>query len=98
MWAACGADLFLSVWRASSRARLHLVCVLPLVSLALGLLSLSGGHECSNHQEVMSTAAEVYMCISGEGEGDAEDDGDDKYDYDYGGMELVMDDEKAKVL
>lgn len=45
----------------------------------------------------MSTAAEVYMCISGEGEGGDEDDGDDKYDYDYGGMELVMDDEKAKV-
>lgn len=45
----------------------------------------------------MSTAAEVYMCISGEGEGDDEDDGDDKYAYDYGGMELAMDDEKAKV-
>lgn len=45
----------------------------------------------------MSAAAEVYMCISGEGDGGDEDDGDEKYDYDYGGMELVMDDEKAKV-
>ncbi|CAM9408912.1 unnamed protein product [Ectocarpus sp. 6 AP-2014] len=47
-------------------------------------------------QEVMSAAAEVYMCISGEGEGDDEEDGEDKYEYDYGGMEMEMDDEKAK--
>ncbi|CAM9301896.1 unnamed protein product [Hapterophycus canaliculatus] len=47
-------------------------------------------------QEVMSAAAEVYMCISGEGEGDGDEDGEDKYDYDYGGMELIMDDKKAQ--
>lgn len=46
----------------------------------------------------MSAAAEVYMCISGEGEGDGEEDGEGKYEYDYGGMEIEMDDEKAKVL
>lgn len=43
----------------------------------------------------MSAAAEVHMCISGEG--DEEDGEEDKYEYDYGGMELMMDDEKAKV-
>lgn len=46
----------------------------------------------------MSAAAEVYMCISGEGgDDDEEDEGEEKYEYDYGGMELIMDDEKAKV-
>lgn len=45
----------------------------------------------------MSAAAEVHMCISGEGDEDEEEGGEDKYEYDYGGMELMMDDEKAKV-
>lgn len=44
----------------------------------------------------MSAAAEVHMCISGDGQDD-EDGGEEKYEYDYGGMELIMDDEKAKV-
>lgn len=45
----------------------------------------------------MSAAAEVHMCISGDGEFDEEAGEEEKYDYDYGGMELIMDDEKAKV-
>lgn len=48
-------------------------------------------------KEVMSAAAEVHMCISGEGDEDEEDAGEDKYEYDYGGIELMMDDDKAKV-
>ncbi|CAM9273343.1 unnamed protein product [Ascophyllum nodosum] len=49
-------------------------------------------------QEVMSAAAEVHMCISGDGDEGEEDGGEgEKYDYDYGGeMELIMDDEQAK--
>ncbi|CAM9502792.1 unnamed protein product [Laminaria digitata] len=43
----------------------------------------------------MSAAAEVHMCISGEGE-DEDEAGEEKYDYDYGGMELIMDDDKAQ--
>ena len=47
----------------------------------------------------MSAAAEVHMCISGDGDEGEEDGGEgEKYDYDYGGeMELIMDDEQAKV-
>lgn len=36
------------------------------------------------------------MCISGEGE-EEDEAGEEKYDYDYGGMELIMDDDKAQV-
>lgn len=47
----------------------------------------------------MSAAAEVHMCISGDGEDDddADGDGEEKYEYDFGDMDLMMDDEKAKV-
>lgn len=46
----------------------------------------------------MSAAAEVHMCISGEG--DEEGGEGEKYEYDYGGeIELAMvDDEDIKVV
>lgn len=46
----------------------------------------------------MSAAAEVHMCISGEGDEDEDGEGgEDKYEYDFGGIELMMEDDKAKV-
>lgn len=48
----------------------------------------------------MSAAAEVHMCISGEGGEDDDAEGGDEmmYEYDFGEVELMMDDDgKAKV-
>lgn len=45
----------------------------------------------------MSAAAEVHMCISEEGEDEDGEGGDDKYEYDYGGIELMVEDDKSKV-